>query len=1574
LLAVLVLAAMAALPGEAQATTPNARETTAAAIVERRANLPARVAQAERFLARRGWTRNSAGSGSQTWAGAGHLARRAQAAAAQARAEAQPESTGTVTWQPLGPTAVLSQSFGLVTGRISVLALDPSDTTGNTLYVGTTGGGVWRSQNADTSSAAGISFIPLTDDLSALSGAEDSSISIGALIVQPGGTGVILAGTGDPSDALDSYYGAGILRSTDSGTTWKLIPNTTDGLYSFAGEGFAGFAWSTVNTNPAACGSNPVQPVVVAAVSQAYEGALVNAVWPGASYQGLYYSTDNGENWCVATITDSSSAVVQGPSTTFALPDGNAATSVVWNQVRKLFIAAVRYHGYYQSSDGITWTRLTNQPGVATSTGTSASLSSAWCPTNIGGIGSQACPIFRGTLAVNPQTGDTFAWTVDINNKDQGIWQDLCAANSGKCTNQTMTFAQQWNTAALEVASPLDTTIANGDYNLALAAVPSGQETLLLAGDNDLWETTCPVAQGCKWRNTTNSTTCISAKVGEYQHALAWNSANSLEIFVGNDSGLWRSTDGISESTLTNPEPVCSSTDASHFQNLNGSLGSLAEVESIAQSSTTPYTMMAGLGANGTVGVSSTTGATTDWPEILGGEGGPVAIDPNDSANWYVNNQAGVSIYLGTPPTGSTPGTFSAVLNYTTDPGSTTPVTSGSVAVADVVRDGLSMAVEPPYAPADFLVDPLNNAQLLIATCRVWRGPASGVGWSAANAISPILDGVTGENNCLGNALIRTMAAMALPVSTTLPSGGEVVYVGMYGSANGNKALAGHVLSMTYNAATGSWSAPVDLTTLGAVTNDTHAMNYYGMDISSIFIDSHDPTGQTVYVTVAGFPTPKENVQTVYGSTSGGASWTALTVNLPAAPANSVVVDPQSASTVYVATDAGVYSTLQIGSCSTVTSGCWAPMGSGLPNAPVVELSVAPASSSVHNLVAATYGRGIWMTPLLGAGGTGSGPATDTLSATTLAFPDTDSGQLSTAQTVTLTNSGSVPLTSIAVSVSGEFQQTNFCTANLAANSSCTISVQFAPTSTGLQNGTLSISDITRMKPQTVALSGTGVAPPALGVNPTSLTFSGQTVGQQSSAQTVTISNIGGAPLAGVGFQITGTSASSFAYEASTCGATLSNVSGQNSCTVGVVFTPEAAGGVTASLVVSSSTAGVAAVSVPLNGTGQTPAGLNVTPAQLLFPIVLPGGSSPSQTVNITNTGGSTASSLTLTATLPFYLVGNACGSSLAAGESCLTGVIFSPSLNGPYTGTLTIASPSLTASASVPLNGTGGTPGSVQALPSIVSFTNQSGGSEIGVGLTSAPVTVTLTNPDSVNSLSSFALAVTSGFRLVSTTCSSTLAAGASCAAVIEFVPTTPGPQSGNLVVTSSALPTGEFVSLSGMGFDFAMTSSGSSSQTIANGQTADYKLVITPLLGSQGVFTFQCSGLPPYSACTFNPTSVGIPANLSSNEVVEIATGLTETTAHASRLPAWPVLPLASGLILAPFAFKRRRRALLLVALLAILAGGVTSCTSSNVISGGTAPGTGSGITSPGTFPVVVTATSNGVQHQVTLTLIVD
>jgi hypothetical protein len=232
----------------------------------------------------------------------------------------------------LGPAAVVSPSFGLVTGRVSALALDPADTSGNHVYIGTTGGGVWAAQNAAVSNAADVVFTPLTDAVGALNTAFEPSISIGAVTAQPGGTNVVLAGTGDPNDALDSYYGAGILRSADGGNTWNLIQITTDGQYSFIGEGFAGFAWSSVNPE-----------LVVAAVSQAYEGTLVNAVLPGKSYEGLYYSSDGGATWSLATITDGGSTPVQGPGNAVGAIDGNGATSVVWNPVRNMFMAAVRF-------------------------------------------------------------------------------------------------------------------------------------------------------------------------------------------------------------------------------------------------------------------------------------------------------------------------------------------------------------------------------------------------------------------------------------------------------------------------------------------------------------------------------------------------------------------------------------------------------------------------------------------------------------------------------------------------------------------------------------------------------------------------------------------------------------------------------------------------------------------------------------------------------------------------------------------------------------------------------------------------------------------------------------------------------------------------------------------------------------------------------------------------------------------------------------------------------------------------------------------------------------------------------
>jgi len=1619
-------------PGPAaQAQTPNAQADPAPQQSPQSTRIPPRVVEAKRFLAQRGFApghRVPPRSSALRRLGGINLGAPFSTPAVQIQSAGSAASAN--SWQPLGPTAVQTADFGLVTGRVAAIALDPSDATGNRLYIGTTGGGVWVANNAGVAVPASIVFAPLTDNVPALSGVNDASISIGALTVQPGETGVILAGTGDPNDVLDSYYGAGILRSTDGGNTWSLIPQTVDEEQnlsakdaSFVGQGFAGFAWSTANPQ-----------LVVAAVSQAYEGTLVGADWPDNTFEGLFYSTDSGATWHLATITDGVGEILQGPLTPLT-SQGNAATAVVWNPVRQLFVAAVRDHGYYQSPDGITWTRMAAQPG--------AGLTTQMCPTNTGQIGSIACPIYRGALAVNPQTGDTFAWTVDLNNQDQGLWQDQCDLSGGVCSNPTITFAKQWNTAALETSTLQGAaTILDGDYNLTLSAVPSQQDTLVLAGANDLWK--CSLAMGCVWRNTTNSTTCMSAQVAEYQHALAWNAANPLEMFLGNDSGLWRSTDAIGETG----SPYAA-TDSTHFQNLNGSLGSLAEVVSLSPVVKSQYNLMAGLGVNGTAGVKSSS-ATADWPQILSGYGGPVAIDPSQSTNWYVNNQAGVAIYLCSQPDPCTSASFG-----------TSPV----VTDADVSGDGDTMPT-----PAPFLVDPVVSDQLLIGTCRVWRGPANGAGWTAGNAISPILDsGATGVP-CNGDGLIRAMAAMLLP------SGSEVIYVGMYGAASNGANLPGHILSATFVPSSSAVPVWQDLT-LNPVVNDTRTFNSQNFDISSVTIDAHDLTGDTVYLTVAGMDSSSAKIQVVYRSTNGGATWTGISANLPLAPANSLAIDPQNANTVYVATDQGVYFTTQVANCAQSTSNCWSVFGSGLPAAPAVALSAAPGLSSAPVLVAGTYGRGIWQTPLWSAGtgltaaaatpsslafpsqvfntpsssltvtlantgslaltptsiamngsfsetdncvnatvaagascaiqvtftpqatgplssemtiyanlyggqltvdltgtgapagvviltpatvtfgqvevgttsaplsvtaasssavavpissvvitppfvlssnscgtlslapnsdcqlavefaptaagpasglltfadgagtqsvelaGTGASAPTDVLNPASLSFPSTPEGQLSSAQSVTITNSGGLPLTSISISASAQFQESNACGTQLAAGAACTISVIFAPTQTGAVPGTLSIADALRT--QTVALSGTGLAPPALSINPTSLAFTNQQPGVPSAPQTVTVSNTGGSPMANIGFSITGAAASSYSIAATTCGALLANGS---SCTVQIVFTPGATGAIAASLAVSSSTSGVAPISVPLNGSGILASGLATNPAQIAFPVVAAGQSSIAQPLTVTNSSSYAISAVSLAAAVPFSVTQNTCTGTLAAGANCSASVVFQPSAGGSATGALT---------------------------------------------------------------------------------------------------------------VTSSAVATPATVPLSGTGFDFAVSMTGPTSQTVASGQQASFTMIVAPV-GSGGAFAFSCGTLPTNALCLFNPATQTLNAGVQGTVLIEISTGNGSTVRlekpdfakpnldgpSSGRMALPRALPLACGLLLVPLAFFKRRKLFLLMVLFAVFVGGFSSCTSSGGgTGGGGSGGNGGGSRTPaGTYTIPVSVTSMGITHSLNVTLTVD
>ncbi len=1245
---------------------------------------------------------------------------------------------GNQPWQPVGPSQIVTQQFGDVTGRVTSLAIAPWDASGNALYLGSTGGGVWRSTNAAASDPTTVTFTPLTDNLPAFSGVNITSLSIGAVSVQPGAStnGVVLAGTGDPNDVLDSYYGAGILRSSDGGTTWTLVTQSSDGFsggitnYSFVGDAFSGFAWSTSNTN-----------LVVAAVTDSYDGFvndINNSGNVNVAEAGLYYSTDAGQTWFLSTIEDGPNQVIQSSQTTVpSVFPGVPVSAVVWNPVRQMFYAAVQYHGYYQSPDGVTWTRLANQPGAALTTGN--------CPSNPGTLGSNSCSIFRGALAVQPATGDMFALTVAANNVDQGLWQDVCNAGANTCADPTVQFGVKIPDMPLQDTSGAG-TIPQGTYNLALVAVPNGADTLLFAGTTDIFR--CSLAAGCAWRNTTNADGCDSAQVAPAQHAMAslTPAGQTLPLlYFGNDGGLWRSTDGVNQTGA-----ACSGSDAAHYQNMNAALGSLAEVTGLANSASDAGVLLAGFGVNGSAATSDM-GATA-WPQLLSEEGGLTTIDSASPDNWYATLGSGVSIGQCTQGSSCSASDFGA-----------TP------AIGPTETDNDQSLLSAPYA-----LDAADSANMIVGTCRVWRGPASGGNtWGAANAISPMLDGHA-EPSCNGNALIRSLAsggANVQPGTGAQNSGAQVIYAGMAGLLDGGRgSVSGHVFStQTANTANGgaAWTdlalSPVaNEQSYGGVFNPNH------FDVSALYVDPHDATGNTVYATIQGFGVPH-----LYLSTNGGANWINITKNLPDLPLNDVLVDPNDASVVYAASDGGVFVTQNVANCELSGGQCWNILGTGLPLAPAIQLAATSANGGL--LRVGTYGRGIWQIPLL----RGVPQTSITLTPASLIFSGQPVQTASNPQTVVLTNTGSASLTVSNVEITGDFIETDNCSGAISAGGTCQIQVTFTPSATGTRTGTLTVTANIPGGQQTVGLSGTGTTQSAIVVLPNSVSFGGQQINTVSTAQQVTVSNTSGSSIALTSESVTGP----FSIQTNTCSSSLPTNTG---CTLAIVFQPTQTGAANGILAVVSAQG---TETVGLSGTGDNPATDALAPASLAFPQTLENTASAPQTVTLTNSGGAALTGIQVN-TLGDFAVVNGCSYSLNAQSSCTLTVRFTPHAAGPETGSVTVTD--TLRSQTVALTGTGLAPPTDTLSSSALVFP------ATVVGQSAPSQTITLTNTGDV-ALSQLNIhAIGNGFS-ESSTCGSTLAAHTQCVITVMFRPTVAAAAAGQLDVADAVRT--QVVSLSGSG-----------------------------------------------------------------------------------------------------------------------------------------------------------------------------
>jgi parallel beta-helix repeat protein len=117
-------------------------------------------------------------------------------------------------------------------------------------------------------------------------------------------------------------------------------------------------------------------------------------------------------------------------------------------------------------------------------------------------------------------------------------------------------------------------------------------------------------------------------------------------------------------------------------------------------------------------------------------------------------------------------------------------------------------------------------------------------------------------------------------------------------------------------------------------------------------------------------------------------------------------------------------------------------------------------------------------------GSTGSGLS---VSPTSLTFPSQALNTTSSAQTVTVNNTGSTAVSISQIAASGDFAESSTCGASIAASASCTVSVTFTPAAAGTQTGSLTITSNATNSPSTVSLTGTGAGSVNLALNqPTS--------------------------------------------------------------------------------------------------------------------------------------------------------------------------------------------------------------------------------------------------------------------------------------------------------------------------------------------------------------------------------------------------------------------------------------------------------------------------------------------------------